>query len=90
MEQPIQQRIAALAGAAREVLLPDILLAEDLARVLRITPGAARALIRSGQVPARKIGRRWLVSRAEFLRQLTPPDASSRFGLVPPGGGVGL
>ncbi len=77
------ERVAALAGAARQVLLPDVLVAEDLARALHVGPGAARAMLRSGAIPARKIGRRWLIARTELLRSLAAPDVTSRFGLLP-------
>lgn len=76
------ERVAALAGAARSILLPDILTVEDLAPVLHLRPSAVRALIRRGAIPARKLGRRWLVARGELLRALSSPVATWR--AVPP------
>ena len=66
------------AAAARSVLLPDLLVVEDLASVLRITPSAARKLLRRGVIPGRRIGRRWVVDREALLRSLTGPDANWR------------
>ncbi len=40
---------------------------KDLTRLLKITPGAVRALIRNGILPASKIGRKYFVRRASLL-----------------------
>ena len=71
-------------AAIRAVALPDVLLTEDVARVLRIGVSAARAILRKGIIPAKKIGRRWLVSRSELLRAISFGGASWRF--LPSGG----
>ncbi len=78
------ERANRVAAAARQILLPDVLAVEDLAPVLHLRPSAIRALIRRGAIPARKLGRRWLVTRAELLRALSCPAAGWR--AVPPGG----
>ena len=72
------ERATTVAAAAKSVFLPDVLLVEDLADVMRVTPAAVRALIRQGTIPGRKLGKRWLISRIEFLRSLTPPAATFR------------
>ncbi len=77
------ERIATVAAAARAVLLPDVLTVEDLARVLHIGPSAVRALIRAGRVPAAKVGRRWLCSRVELLRVLTPSHGAPQLRALP-------
>ncbi len=59
----------------RQIFLPDLLVIEDLARVLRITPAGVRAALRAGRLPGRRIGKRWFVSRAALLAHL----ASSNF-----------
>jgi hypothetical protein len=80
-----EERATALAGAARQLLLPDLLTAEDLGRALHVTPNAARGLLRRGAVPGRKVGRRWFAVRAEVLRLVASGGASWR--VVPTSGG---
>lgn len=43
--------------------LPELLAPEDLAPLLRLTPHGVRAMIRRGELPACKLGRRWFVRR---------------------------
>ncbi len=54
----------------RQIFVPDILLIEDLCRVLRMTPSGARAALRAGRIPGRRLGRRWVVSREALLALL--------------------
>lgn len=68
----MDEKHAATIAAIRAVALPDILSVEDLARALRVTSSAARMLLRAGRIPGKKLGRRWLVSRSELLRALSP------------------
>jgi hypothetical protein len=65
------ERIATVAAAARQVRLPDILAAEDLAGPLHVTPRAVREMFRRGLLPGKKLGRRWLTTREEVLRALS-------------------
>lgn len=67
-----------IAAAARSVLLPDVLTVETLAPVLRLSVRGVRALLRSGRLPGRRLGRRWYVARADLLAALSPPDAGWR------------
>lgn len=68
-------------------VLPDILLVEDLAARLRISPGSARRLLRLGTLPGRKVGRRWIVERRALIVALRPdPDAEDPRAQGPTGG----
>lgn len=53
----------------------DLLTTEEVARRLRVSPGAVRAWLRSGQLRGVRAGRRWRIREAdleEYLRQNTP------------------
>lgn len=52
------------------IYLPDILVAEELSGILRMTPAGVRAALRSGRIPGRRVGRRWLVSRSALLAHI--------------------
>lgn len=52
---------------ASTIFLPDILLVEDLAPVLRMSPSGVRAALRAGRIPGKRVGRKWMVSRAALL-----------------------
>lgn len=52
--------------------LPEVLWAEDVARILGVQVVQARRVMRSGKIPARKIGKRWYALREEFLKILRP------------------
>src|SRR5258706_7807868 len=52
--------------------LPVILLTEDVARELRASVPHARRLFASGEIPARRRGRRYYVLRDVFLSVLRP------------------
>ncbi len=63
----------ATAGPTRPVesiYLPDILVAEELSGILRMTPAGVRAALRAGRLPGRRVGRRWLVSRTALLAHI--------------------
>jgi hypothetical protein len=66
-----QERVAALAGAARQFVTPDVLTSEDIGRVLHVTPNAARGMLRSGILPGKRVGRRWYTIKADLLRALS-------------------
>jgi hypothetical protein len=76
------ERSATIAAAARQVLLPDILVVEDVARAIHAGPSRVREMLRTGLIPAKKLGRRWLVTRVELLRALTPTSVTPRFQLL--------
>lgn len=54
--------------ALRALSLPDICRVEDIAAHLKISQSAVRRLLRTGDIPGRRVGRRWLVSRLALLR----------------------
>lgn len=47
--------------------LPEILTREQAAWLLQLTPGRLDAAAVRGDVPGRKIGRRWLYSKSALL-----------------------
>lgn len=59
---------------ARTIFLPDLLLVEDLAPVLRMSPSGVRAALRAGRIPGKRVGRKWMVSRAALLGFIASPD----------------
>jgi excisionase family DNA binding protein len=63
-------------------MLPDVLVVEDVARVSHASVAAVRDWIRSGLLPARKLGKRWLISRTELMRLLASPDVTPRFEVL--------
>ena len=66
------------AARLRGVLLPDITTARDLAPFLGLSVTGLRAVFRRGDLPARKIGGRWIVSRRALLAEI---EAGSRIGM---------
>ena len=56
------------------IMLPEVCLVSHIARVLHLTPSTVQALIRRGEIPAKKIGRSWVISRTEFLRVISNRD----------------
>lgn len=57
-----------------DILLPDLLVVEDLARWLRRSPAHCRRLLREGVLPGTKLSGRWYVERGALLRALRPQD----------------
>ncbi|MGH3503667.1 MAG: helix-turn-helix domain-containing protein [Nocardioidaceae bacterium] len=45
---------------------PAVYSVAEVSRLLSISLGSAYALVRSGEIPARKIGARWVVPKARF------------------------
>jgi len=76
--EPLSQRSTAAVAATRTVLLPEILDLRDLAFWLRCSRSTARARLRSGEIPGRRLGRRWLITRTALLRALEAPTAAGR------------
>ena len=60
-----------------DLVLPDLLLVEDLAEKLRLSKSAVHNLLRRGTLPGKKLGRRWVVERGALLRALTPTEADT-------------
>jgi excisionase family DNA binding protein len=38
----------------------------EVAKLLRLSPGSTYALVRNGTIPAKKLGSRWVISKARF------------------------
>jgi excisionase family DNA binding protein len=49
---------------------PEVLSLEDAAELLQVDPDDVRSLAESGEIPARKIGETWRLSRAAVMRWL--------------------
>ncbi len=59
--------------------IPEILLVEDLAAALAISPQHCRRLLARGVLPGHRRGRRWIVLRHELLEHLAG-DVEQRDG----------
>lgn len=79
------ERLRATIAATRSIMLPEVCFVRDLAVAFHCTEAAVRSMIRKGEIPARRLGRRWVIERRALLCSLTPDSA--RFRLVPPGSG---
>jgi len=56
--------------------MPDMLTAKEAADLLRLSPQTIALYIKQQKLPAVKVGRSWLIRRAEVERILAgPPDA---------------
>jgi excisionase family DNA binding protein len=56
--------------------LPEVLQVEQVAAVFGVSQQVARHLLRSGQLPGRRIGRRWYVPRAQLAAFLSGGDGA--------------
>ena len=59
----------------------ELLNTEDAAGYLHLTPKRIQALARSGRLPGRRIGRKWLFDRRDLDRLLGAEDAAEPGGL---------
>ena len=57
--------------------LPDVLRPEEAARVLRVGRNTMYEAIRRGEIPAVRIGRRWLVPKRALERLLLGTDTDA-------------
>ena len=60
-----KQKTATPAVAARS---PDVLDVADAAQLLRVSADTVYQLFRKGELPGRKVGRRWITTRASVMR----------------------
>jgi excisionase family DNA binding protein len=67
---PLSHRSTAAVAATRTVLLPEVLDLGDTSYWLRCSKRYTRRLLREGRIHGRRVGRGWLVTRAELLRFL--------------------
>jgi excisionase family DNA binding protein len=51
--------------------LPRVMTTEEVAELLRTSPSVISRMANSGDLPARKVGKRWLYMRDEIIRYLT-------------------
>lgn len=49
---------------------PEVMNAEEAARLLRVSGRTARDLCRQGKLPCEKVGREWRIRRKELMRYL--------------------
>lgn len=57
--------------------LPPLLHVPLLAEVLGLTEGGVRAMLRRRELPAARIGRRWVVRREALLRHIRQQEEAS-------------
>ncbi len=58
----------------RTLLIPDLATVQDLAPFFKISVSGMRAMLRRGALPAKKVGRRWIVSRRFLLAAIEQAD----------------
>lgn len=66
---------------------PELMTADEVARILRITSGAVRYMLREGQLEGIRIGRRWLIDKREVRRVLDEGKRERVVSAVPLAGG---
>lgn len=80
----------ARARALGRALLPEVVLAEDIALALHVTPSAARCMVHRGELGAYlRLGRRLCVRRESLLaalqaREIVPPPPATPRDVPPP------
>lgn len=50
----------------------------EACKYARLNPNKVRDLLQSGQIPARKVGKKWIISRHEIDRYLGEPGEKAR------------
>ncbi|MDD7927405.1 helix-turn-helix domain-containing protein [Actinomycetospora chibensis] len=61
----------------RDIPAPQVYTVAQVAGLLGVGRGTAYELIRAGKIPAKQIGRRWIVPREAFHTWLTDLEASA-------------
>lgn len=56
--------------ALRAVALPDVCRVEDLAHHLHTSASVIRSALRRGEIPGRRVGKRWLIARQALIESL--------------------
>src|SRR5689334_7610300 len=74
------------ADALRAVALPDVCRVEDLAQHLSTSPAAIRRALRRGEIPGRRVGKRWLVARLALVEWLAARSETAEPNHAPPMG----
>lgn len=78
--------IEAAVAATRAIALPDLCSVEDLSRHLRRSASAIRTLLRTGDIPGKKIGRRWVIGRDHLLRVIADERGCAHLRALPKNG----
>lgn len=55
----------------------EVLTADDVARLLRVSAKTVKRMAGDGQLPAQRVGRAWRFSRVAVLDWLASPDRQS-------------
>lgn len=76
--QTQSDRALSVASGVRAVLLPEIATPIVIAGFLGVSARCVRAMLRSGELPGRRIRGRWYVTKAALLRALTPEYEQER------------
>ncbi len=75
---PFQRQRASLGqmatSAGRELTRTDVLSTSEVAELLGIPRSTVHELARRGDLPARRIGRRWIFLRDRLAAAITPLD----------------
>ena len=61
-------------SAARELTRTDVLSTSEVAELLGIPRSTVHELARRGDLPARRVGRRWIFLRDRLAAAITPLD----------------
>lgn len=56
----------------------SLLVVEDVAALLRLTPAHVRKLLARGELPGRRRGKRWYVLRGALLAYMAPESPAQR------------
>lgn len=59
------------------LVLPDIISVCELHRHLGLSKSVIRSKFRTGEIPGRKIGRRWFVARRALVELLSTPQSTN-------------
>jgi excisionase family DNA binding protein len=62
------------SSAARELTRTDVLSTSEVAELLGIPRSTVHELARRGDLPARRVGRRWIFLRDRLAAAITPLD----------------
>jgi excisionase family DNA binding protein len=93
MSSPSQSRLVLLP--ARLAAVPTshvedraVYTVREVAHLLSLSLGATYALVRSGEIPARRLGSRWVIPRGRFLQWLDECTVDPDPAPVPPSWGT--
>ncbi len=73
--------------------LPQLVTVDDASRYLKVHASTVSSWCKSGRLPARKVGNRWLIrviDLAEFVDPTSRPDSDAPLGFPPATGVKGV